>query len=503
MAETDTTSRTVPETSAGENLNGRRLKTGRALGIPGGRWAQIGYVLTDLLLVCLNAFVVFLLRFAPPEAPGALHTGRLGVPFTQPANVYLGFLLVYAAVIVLLCQSQDLYRTVRTRSAWAESFAVAKAVLFATLLLTAFVYLSGVKTISRLVVGFSSVLNVGTLMAWRLWKRRVVEHRVAQGHGARNVLIVGAGAIGRALAHYLEENKHLGYRVQGFLDQDHQDGSRLLGRIEDLSQVARTHFVDEVFITIPSERELVKSVASEARRQRLDVKVVPDLYDGLGWKAPLQHLGDFPVMALHWEPIPALGLFVKRVMDIVFSCAGLLLLSPVLAAIAFAIKLDSPGSVFYRSVRVGKKGRKFTCYKFRTMVADADARKDQLRHLNERNGPFFKILNDPRVTRPGIFLRKHSLDELPQLWNVLKGDMSLVGPRPHPTDDYQQYSLEHLERLDVKPGVTGLWQVTARRDPSFETNMALDLKYIENWDLWLDLKILLRTLPEVLRASGS
>ena len=137
------------------------------------------------------------------------------------------------------------------------------------------------------------------------------------------------------------------------------------------------------------------------------------------------------------------------------------------------------------------------------MVANADALKDELRHLNERQGPFFKIGNDPRLTRVGRFLRKYSLDELPQLWNVLKGEMSLVGPRPHPVDDYEQYTLEHLRRLDVTPGITGLWQVSARHDPSFEKNMALDLEYIESWGPWLDLKILLRTVPAVFKGSGS
>jgi lipopolysaccharide/colanic/teichoic acid biosynthesis glycosyltransferase len=137
------------------------------------------------------------------------------------------------------------------------------------------------------------------------------------------------------------------------------------------------------------------------------------------------------------------------------------------------------------------------------MVVRADEQKDELRNANERNGPFFKLANDPRVTPLGRWLRKLSLDEIPQLWNVLRGDMSLVGPRPHPVDDFERYDVEHLRRLDVKPGLTGLWQVTARRDPSFDTNMALDLEYIENWSLWLDLKITLRTVPAVLRAEGT
>ena len=171
--------------------------------------------------------------------------------------------------------------------------------------------------------------------------------------------------------------------------------------------------------------------------------------------------------------------------------------------IALVIKLDSSGSVFYRAPRVGRKGRDFICHKFRTMVMDADKWKEHLRGCNEREGPFFKIKNDPRITRVGRFLRRYSLDELPQLWNVLRGEMSLVGPRPHPLDDFERYRLEHLRRLDVTPGITGLWQVTARRDPSFQRNMALDLQYIEHWNLWMDLRILCKTISVVLQGSGA
>jgi lipopolysaccharide/colanic/teichoic acid biosynthesis glycosyltransferase len=187
---------------------------------------------------------------------------------------------------------------------------------------------------------------------------------------------------------------------------------------------------------------------------------------------------------------------------VVLSTLGLVLISPFLAIAAVWIRLSSPGPAIYVAPRVGKKGKKFNCYKLRTMVDGADAHKEQLREKNERNGPFFKMENDPRITRPGRWLRKFSIDELPQLANVLLGDMSLVGPRPHPIDDYERYTIEDLRRLDVQPGITGLWQVTARRDPSFETNMSLDLEYIENWSLRLDAKILLQTIPVVLRADG-
>lgn len=465
-----------------------------------GRWARISYALTDVFFVLLGSFVVFNLRFVPGWFASLFHGKFPNLPWYS--DQYLSSLFLYAALVVLVCQSQDLYRTVRTRSALDESLAVVKAVGLATLLLIVFIYLSRTQTISRLVVGFSGVLNVASLVAWRLLKRQVVAHRQAAGHGVRNVLIVGAGRVGQELGRYFEKNKGLGIAFKGFLDENGKADLCVLGRIEEFSSVVRAHFVDEVFITIPSKRELVKTVAMEARRLRVDVKVVPELFDGLGWRAPLEHLGDFPVMALHREPIPALGLFIKRLTDISLASLGLVLLVPLLAAIALAIKLDSPGPVLYCSRRVGRRGRRFDCYKFRTMVANANELKAKLRHMNQREGPFFKIANDPRLTRVGKFLRKHSLDEFPQFVNVLKGEMSLVGPRPHPIDDYEQYTLDHLRRLDVRPGVTGLWQVSARQDPSFEKCMALDLEYIENWDLWLDLKLLLRTVPTVFSRAG-
>ncbi len=467
-----------------------------------GRWVQITYALIDVVCVLTNAVIAFLLRFSSYHLRHLFVSWRLALT-DQPVAHYGGFLLLYVALILLFCHLQDLYRTPRERPSAEETFAVIKAVSFATLLLAAFIYLSGVTIVPRSVVVTTLLLNVIALVSWRYAKRRLVFLRAERGIGTRNAVIIGAGRVGQALARQLEENKLLGYRFKGFLDENHSNDPRMLGKVEDLSRIAKVQFVDEVFITIPSERELVKRIAVEASQNRLDVKVVPELYDGLAWNAPLHHIGDFPVMEIHWRAIPNLELAVKRVFDVIFSSLMLILCLPALAVLATWIKLDSAGSVFYGSRRVGKKGRVFTCHKLRTMVSNADELKESLRIRNEREGPCFKIENDPRLTRVGKFLRRYSLDELPQLWNVLKGDMSLVGPRPHPIDDFERYSLEHRRRLDVKPGLTGLWQVTARQDPSFETNLELDLEYIENWSLSLDVQILMRTIPEVFRASGS
>jgi exopolysaccharide biosynthesis polyprenyl glycosylphosphotransferase len=194
---------------------------------------------------------------------------------------------------------------------------------------------------------------------------------------------------------------------------------------------------------------------------------------------------------------------LKRVLDVVFSSVALILLSPVLLLIAIAVKMDSHGPVFYLSERVGKKGRIFRCCKFRTMVRDAEKRRAEMMHMNERDGVLFKISNDPRITALGSRLRKYSLDELPQFFNVLVGDMSIVGPRPPLASEVKEYKLSHLRRLDVTPGITGLWQVQARQDPSFDSYVSLDVTYIEKWSLWLDIQIIIRTIGVVFSGTGS
>jgi exopolysaccharide biosynthesis polyprenyl glycosylphosphotransferase len=276
-----------------------------------------------------------------------------------------------------------------------------------------------------------------------------------------------------------------------------------VGTLDTLFQNARKQFVDEIFFTTPCERGIVQNVLDQARSHGVDLRVVPDMYDGLAWNSPIEYIGQFPTIPLHCGHVPEVGLLIKRVIDVLFSSMALVLLSPVLLAVAIAVKLDSRGPIFYSSERIGKKGRVFKCTKFRTMVRDADQRRADVMHMNERDGVLFKISNDPRITTVGRFLRKYSLDELPQFFNVLKGDMSIVGPRPPLASEVQEYKLSHLRRLDVTPGITGLWQVQARQDPSFDSYISLDVTYIDNWSIWLDLKIIVRTILVVFAGTGS
>jgi exopolysaccharide biosynthesis polyprenyl glycosylphosphotransferase len=319
--------------------------------------------------------------------------------------------------------------------------------------------------------------------------------------GVRNVLIVGAGGLGHRLANHMEKHPELGRSVCGFVDDWKPLRNGVIGRISDLAELARAGFVDEIILAGPHDREKTLRVLRAAQQLRLDVKLAPDLF-GCEPMRETERMGDIPLISLHEERLPVARLLLKRTLDVVGAGAALIFMVPALVLLAILVKLDSRGPVLYAALRAGRKGIPFRCYKFRTMVRDADALKEKLRERNQRQGPFFKIANDPRITWVGRLLRRYSLDELPQLWNVLKGEMSLVGPRPHPLDDFSAYAIEHLPRLDVLPGMTGLWQVTARRNPSFQAGMNLDIEYIHRWSLGMDLRILLKTAAVVLRGGG-
>jgi exopolysaccharide biosynthesis polyprenyl glycosylphosphotransferase len=495
--------------SSGEFVSDAWLDAGDSLSVRAGSerrrigyFRQMSYVAIDVTFVCLGAIAAYGARFGFANYLGIEIVSAQQLIHQAYTQAYPAFLLLYVVLIVMACISQHLYRTSREIRALEESLKVARAVGFATVLLVLFVFVSGNKEISRMVVASAGVANIGTLAGWRYAKRLYVLKRARRGEGVSRALIIGAGKVGQTLAVWLENNRQLGYSVCGFLDAHPNGDARVLGSIHDLKKVALEQFVDQLFVTLPADREVVKEIWVEARRLRLNLNVVPDIYDGLGWRAPIRSIGGFPIIELHGQPIPAFGLAMKRVLDVVGASVGLILSVPLLAIAALWIRVDSRGPAIYSALRVGKKGKKFHCYKLRTMVEEADAQKEKLRGENERNGPFFKMENDPRVTRCGRQLRKYSIDELPQLVNVLRGDMSLVGPRPHPVDDYERYTLEHLRRLDVRPGITGLWQIKARRDPSFDATMTLDMDYIENWSLRMDIGILAKTIPAVLRAEG-
>jgi exopolysaccharide biosynthesis polyprenyl glycosylphosphotransferase len=352
-------------------------------------------------------------------------------------------------------------------------------------------------------------LTSSALFLCRVLWRRHWDVNFKKDIAGRNILIVGADPIGWEIKDHLSSLHYMGFRFKGFvaLNEDTYDtdsSEMIVGYVDDVISLARSRFVDEIIFTRrPATPNVLSDVLIQAQVAGIDVRLIPSLSETLKNRVDVEYLGNLPTIVLHRRNKRAVANLLKRAIDISLGIVGFILMSPLLLVVASLIKLQSPGPVLYKSKRVGYKGTSFNCYKFRSMVADAESARDRLAHLNERHDILFKISNDPRVTKIGALLRKYSLDELPQLWNVLMGDMSLVGPRPSIRSEVAQYQTAHLRRLDVIPGMTGLWQVEARQDPSFESYVNLDRKYVRDWSIWLDLKILARTFGAVIKGTGT
>jgi len=425
----------------------------------------------------------------------------------------IGILLVllcgFTVTLILTSRRLNLYRPKRLGSLLHEQRLSMQACLTSGLLLTGTLYLIRAEDIPRSIVLLTVGLVTVSLNLRRLLYRSKIKREFARGVGLRNVLILGHGSEAQALRSHMESVRSLGYKFQGFITppgSNSGDGDTLrdvLGTYDNLFQVARTKFVDEILVTAPCSEDFLSSLLSEARIRDINLRLVPETYGGLVLNSSFEYLGQFPTILLHRMNHREVSVLLKRALDILFSSFALLFLSPLLVAIAIAIKVDSQGPILYCHERVGKKGRPFNCFKFRSMVADAEVLRASLMHMNERDGVLFKVTNDPRITRIGKMLRKYSFDELPQFFSVLCGDMSIVGPRPPLPREVREYQPSQLRRLDVTPGITGLWQVNARQDPSFHSYISLDLAYVENWSLWLDLKIIVRTIGVVLAGTGS
>jgi exopolysaccharide biosynthesis polyprenyl glycosylphosphotransferase len=483
-------------------------------GATGGR---VGFLrrpsVTSLIWACMDfatiglaATLALLLRADDlVGASGGTHDVLAMLPLI-PRVDYL-YLLWFALCLVFFARTYGLYAPIQHTSGLHEQRMTVQATLTAGLILCGTLFLSHETALSRIIVllmiAFTMVLLCGRRLVWR----RMVYARFREGVETRNVLIVGAGRVAHALRNHLESLRHLGYRFKGFIaltEREAESGNAdIVGDVRNTLSLARSLFVDEIFVSVPTDKKLIISLVEEARAVGIDVRVVPDMYDGLAWNATVEYIGQFPTIPLHRRDFPIDAYIMKRVLDVSVSVILMLLLAPVMLAIIILVKLDSPGPAFYGAQRIGRKGRSFRCWKFRTMVPNADSLKEELEHLNERKGVLFKITDDPRVTRVGRRLRKYSLDELPQFYNVLRGDMSLVGPRPPIASEVEKYDLSHLRRLDVLPGITGLWQVEARQDPSFDSYISLDTAYVENWTVFLDIKILLRTIGVVLTGTGT
>jgi exopolysaccharide biosynthesis polyprenyl glycosylphosphotransferase len=342
---------------------------------------------------------------------------------------------------------------------------------------------------------------------------RSVARTICRRHESyvQNTVVVGLGSNGRLVARKLEQNPHYGLRLVGLVDTNRgstvRSDPRVLGTIDDLPRLVRERHVGRVIVSCgEGEDTVVHDQIRELNAHGVQVDVLPPFYDLLGPEVDVHTAGGIPLWSLRPFRLSRSSLVLKRCFDVFFSALGLVLLAPAFVLIAILIKLESRGPVFFRQARICVRQRTFRMWKFRTMVTDAEERKADIAHLNihARNGGdgrMFKAENDPRVTRVGRVLRRFSIDELPQLLNVLAGEMSLVGPRPLIPDENLNVTEWRRRRLDLKPGITGLWQVNGRSQAPFEEMVALDYRYVTNWSLWHDLELVLRTIPLVLRGG--
>jgi len=425
------------------------------------------------------------------------------------APLYVAFFGWFLFSLLFASEHYGLYNPILTCGGARELRLTIQATLNAGLLLCGGLYMAHWEVVSRTVVVLLICTTVFSLCGWRVYKRLARYRHYERGINTRNVVIFGTNYLSHALGRHITNNYRLGYQFLGYiapstpLNDDEIAVPEVLGGIENLRQLTRLHFIDEVVIAHALPTEQIILLLEEARELRIDIRAISGLYGDLTANASIEYVGVYPVASLHRSQPKTFELFFKRAFDIFFSLCAMIAVFPLMVVIALAVRLDSPGPIFYVSERIGKRGRVFPCFKFRTMEKDADKKKRELAALNERDGILFKVSNDPRVTRVGRLLRKYSLDELPQFFNIFRGEMSVVGPRPPIASEVQKYALEHFRRLEVMPGLTGLWQVHARQDASFAKYIELDTAYVENWSFWLDVKILMRTAHVVLRGTGA
>lgn len=455
-------------------------------------WLRALLMLVDGLLAVALLVVLSILRFGTDWAVW----WRLVVP--EP----LAFLALYAGGWVAVLAFHGLYRPRARWSIRSEAADLARATLVMALLSIGVLFLFKVPDVSRLFLLLLFPTQFALALTTRAALRVGFRWLRGRGYNTRFVVLVGAGPRGQAFATKLGEHPELGLRIAGFVDDEDfalPPDWKLLGRLEDLPTILHERVVDEVVICLPfSQWHLVDAIARISEEEGKIVRVPMDVLDHAFAAGKVEELDGVPVFSIVSGPDRTLALAVKRVVDVVGAVLGLIVLSPLFGVIAVMVRREDGGPVLFRQRRVGLHGRPFEVVKFRSMVPGAEGHRAGLAAHNEVNGPAFKITADPRVTRTGQWLRRLSLDELPQLWNVLRGEMSLVGPRPPLPQEVAAYDVWHRRRLSMKPGMTGLWQVRSRREPEFDRWVSADLEYIDRWSLWLDFTILARTIPAAL-----
>jgi exopolysaccharide biosynthesis polyprenyl glycosylphosphotransferase len=467
-------------------------------------WATI---VTDIVLINLAFIMAYVARYVWQWFRPVL--------FSEPYRDYLGQQLVLTLLLILAFRYTGVWRRRRGESWLDETMRAATAAAAGITLMMAVTFFLQPSPFSRLLILWALLFIVLFIGAARLLRRLILSMLYQRGIGADRALVVGAGETGRSVIRTLLARPDLGFSVAGYLDDGIGENNVGLGRIPrlgDYTELSRrlTDYqpVHTVFIALPGEMHSQLLAMLHVCQQR-DVRalVVPDLLQLSLNRVEFSNMAGIPLLGMRdmaaFGHISEPGRLLKRALDLTIIAVLALPALVVMALVTLGIKLDSPGPILYASPRVGRSGRQFMMYKFRSMVVDADEQKESLLELNEADGPIFKIKDDPRLTRAGRIIRRFSLDELPQLYNVLLGQMSLVGPRPPLPEEVEHYKPWHRQRLAVVGGMTGLWQVSGRSDLSFDELCLLDIYYIENWTLGLDLRIMLQTIPHLFTGKGA
>lgn len=465
-------------------------------------WLTLGLAFLDALLINVAFFIAYHARY---EWELIRPVGEF---YYVPFREYIPVSLILMAILLVVYKMEGLYAPKRGTTWLDEVYTIFIGTLAGIAIMIVITFIYRPNFYSRLLFGYAGVSVTLTLSLSHLIVRQVWGYLRGRGIGVDRALIVGAGEIGRAIMRTIMALPQLGYQVVGFIDDEVQEKTigrfPRLGSTKALPRLLQEGKVNEVIITLPwtSHGKIIKMVA-QCERAQVRARVVPDLFQMSLSRVDVEEVGGIPLLGVKEVSIRGWNLALKRAIDLFVSAITLLLLSPLIPLIAVMIKLESPGPALFRQMRMGRDGKPFTLYKFRSMRPEAEEAVSELHDLNEAEGVFFKIREDPRCTRVGRVLRRLSLDELPQMYNILRGEMSLVGPRPALPREVELYEEWHRRRLGVLPGLTGLWQVMGRSDLTFDEMVMLDLFYIENWSLWLDLKIILLTIPTVLSGKGA
>jgi exopolysaccharide biosynthesis polyprenyl glycosylphosphotransferase len=471
--------------------------------VDSGLWPYL-LRLSDSLLIVLAFILSYLIRYR-------LQWFRSVDPvFQTDFSSYILSCLALVAILFLLFHFSGVYRQRRDRLWLEEIYTIASATTIGVVSLITVNLVFRPLLYSRLLFLYTAILVVLLLGISRFVISLIRGYLRRHGIGVQRVVLIGAGDVGRMVMRTIAARPGLGYELVGFLDDNPTKGStdigrfKALGSVDNFTQVRDSFKIDLAIICLPwQSHRTVARLLNECDQGNIKAQVVPDLFQLTKNQMQVEEINGIPLISTREVSIAGGNLILKRMFDLVFSTLIGVISLPISALIALAIRLDSPGPILYAQTRVGKNGQQFRIYKFRSMVSNAEARRGEVACLNEATGPLFKVRDDPRRTRVGRILRRFSLDELPQLINIFRGEMSLVGPRPNLPEEVAQYQDWHHKRLSVSPGATGLWQVSGRSDLTFDEMVLLDIYYAENWSLGLDLNILISTVPKALIGKGA